>query len=230
MSPRTYIETFDSGPGGWVGRKRALYIENGAAVTRSPWWNDATHAPPGAGYLSILSCLFTRVGPHIPDSYLKPGGENRFANGDFPTDFTNARITVRMKGELKNARGAQVVLDIQSIFGKRADNYVLTSQPLNVTPDWSDQTLTLTPDPSQWTCLGARHDLQNDYGCGDLAKTLSDVNLDIIFILFPLDIFPAGPLTGDPHRLWAGKDYAIDPTRLPEGYIAMDEVRIEFAR
>ncbi|MBM3932924.1 MAG: hypothetical protein FJ319_01255 [SAR202 cluster bacterium] len=224
-----YRESFDSGPGGWVGRKRALYIEDGAAVTRSPWHIDATHAPPGAGYLSILYCLFTRVNHRIPEAYLKPGGRKRFAEEHYPTDFTNARIKVRLRGELRNAHGAQMVLDIQAVSGGRADNYALTGQPLRITPEWSEQTLTLAPDPSQWTCLGARHDMRDQYGCGNLEGALGDVNLDIIFILFPLDVRPAEPLHGDPHRLWAGREYPIDPARIPEGWIAMDEIEIEFA-
>jgi len=57
---------------------------------------------------------------------------------------------------------------------------------------------------------------------------LRDVNCNIILILFPLDIVPAQPIDADPHFLRAGKDYPVDRSRLPEGYVMLDEVRIEF--
>ena len=57
MTPRTYVTTFDDGPGGWVGRKVALEVADGIAISRSPWWVDANHAPPGGGYLHLLYIL-----------------------------------------------------------------------------------------------------------------------------------------------------------------------------
>ena len=36
-------------------------------------------------------------------------GENRFVRGGYPTNFTNAQISVRLKGELE-AKGAQLLL------------------------------------------------------------------------------------------------------------------------
>ena len=57
---RTYRETFDDGPGGWFGfinnaqGPKPLEIRESCAVTRSPWWIDYNHAPPGAGYLHLL--------------------------------------------------------------------------------------------------------------------------------------------------------------------------------
>ena len=57
MAGRTYVETFDDGPGGWVGWSHGLTsLETGPSlvVSRSPWWIDANHAPPGGGYLHLL--------------------------------------------------------------------------------------------------------------------------------------------------------------------------------
>ena len=57
---------------------------------------------------------------------------------------------------------------------------------------------------------------------------LGDVNADILLVLFPLDVAPMGPLNGDPHLLRPEKDYPVWRSRLPEGYVMLDEVRIEF--
>jgi hypothetical protein len=38
-----------------------------------------------------------------------------------------------------------------------------------------------------------------------------------------------GPLDSDPHRLRPERDYPVWRSRLPEGYVYLDEVRIEFA-
>ena len=39
---------------------------------------------------------------------------------------------------------------------------------------------------------------------------------------------PAEPVDGNPHLLKAGEDYKADLSRLPEGTVMLDEVRIEF--
>ena len=55
------------------------------------------------------------------------------------------------------------------------------------------------------------------------------MNTDILLVLHPLDVAPMGPLDGDPHRLRPEKDYPVWRSRLPEGYVWLDEVQIEFA-
>src|SRR6266487_3006039 len=117
MPTKSYRETFDDGPGGWLGwdgsGAQRLEIQDGAAVSRSPWWIDTNHAPPGAGYLHLLYCLHTSNASGYPQRFVEIAGRNRFADGGFPTDFTNARLTARLKGEL-NARGAELVLLAQA--------------------------------------------------------------------------------------------------------------------
>ena len=105
---------------------------------------------------------------------------------------------------------------------------MLIGRPLNATPDWSEQTIIADPDPQLWQCLGARHDRTRTYGQLELATVLRDVNANIVLILFPLNVTPMGPLEGNPHRLRAGKDYPVWQSRLPEGYVMLDEIRIEF--
>ena len=63
---RTYVETFDDGPGGWYGgRKFALPVWDGVAYCYSPWWVDANHAPPGAGWRRLASRYGKKI-VHVP--------------------------------------------------------------------------------------------------------------------------------------------------------------------
>lgn len=235
MPGKTYIETFDDGPGGWLAwaghakQNKPLEIEDGVAVSRSPWDVDSNHAPPGAGYLHLLYIL------HTTERYWsklsaedRQSGPNRFVAGGFPINFTDARVTVRLKGQVED-RGAKLVLLTQAKVGERTINYILTGQPLQITPDWSEQTLILTPDLRQWTCLGSRHDRLDFYGWGDIADVLRHLDVDIIFVFFMPDVVPLPPMAGDHHRLRPQIDYPIEPSRLPQGIVMLDEVRIEFA-
>lgn len=227
-----YRETFDDGPGGWygwisnAGGPDRLEVRDGYALSRSPWWIDYNHAPPGAGYMHLLYMLNTRgtAGEHQREV----AGENRFIAGGHSTNFTNARMTLRLKGELET-RGAQLVLLCQAVRDGICSGWLLTGQPFEVTTDWTEQTVTAVPDAAQWTNLGSRHDRTNYYGRIDLSTVLSDVNTDILLVLFPLDIAPMGPIDGDMHHLRPERDYPVWRSRLPEGYVMLDEVRIDFA-
>ena len=230
---RTYIETFADGPGGWWGwisnaaGPRPLEHQPGIVTSRSPWWIDYNHAPPGAGYLHMLFCTYTR-GP-IAEHYAEVGGRNRLVEEGFPTSYTDARITLRLKGELEK-RNAELVLLVQATVGSMTSAWVLTGQPLEVTPEWSEQTITAAADPQQWTCMGGRHGRTDYYGHVDLTTVLDDVNVDIMFILFPLTVKPMGPLEGNPDILRPEKDYPVWRHPLPEGYVMLDTVRIDFAK
>jgi hypothetical protein len=233
MGGRTYIETFDDGSGGWIAwlgqhRPAPAEIVDGAFISRSPWGIDSNHAEPGGGYLNLLFILFTAPQPNPGPLYGPLMVNNRFIEGGFPTDFRNAKITARLKGEV-NLKGAQLRLHCQSTIGTKALNYVLVGQPFIVTPEWTEQTITMTTDPSQWLCLGARHDMHDVYGCGDIEEVLRDINLDIILLLHPINVVPATPEPHGPHYRRPELDYAVDTSYLPEGYIMMDEIRIEFA-
>lgn len=235
MAGNTYTENFDDGPGGWLAwaghtkQNPRLEIEDGVAISRSPWDVDSNHAPPGAGYLHLLYIL------HTTDEYwsklspeVKVNGPNRFVTGEFPTNFIDAKVTVRLKGQVED-NGAKLVLLAQAEVGDRTINYVLTGQPLEVTPEWAEQTLTLTPDLRDWTCLGSRDDRIGFYGWGDIADVLRNLDVDIIFVFFMPDVIPLPPMDGDHHRLRPQIDYPIDESKLPQGVVMLDEVRIEFA-
>ena len=229
----TYIETFDEGPSGWYGfidnfqQEKALQVTNGIALSHSPWWIDYNHAPPsGTGYLHLVMGLYTR-GP-FSERLSELTGVNRFVQLGCSTNFTNARLTVRMKGELE-LRGAQLVLLVQSTIDRLCSGWMLTGQPLEVTRDWSEQTITCVPDERQWKCLGTRESRADRYGTLPLDRVLSDVNTNIFLVLFPLNVASMGPVLGNPHELRAGRDYPVWQSRLPEGYVMIDSIRIDFS-
>lgn len=232
MNATTYRETFEDGPGGWIawlgpGRPAPAVIEDGALVSRSPWGIDANHASPGGGYLHLLFILHTAHQANPGPSYGPLLHENRFIDGGYPRDFRGARLTLRLKGSV-DLQGAELRLHCQSRVGAKAINFVLTTQPFTVTPHWSEQTITLDPDPAQWLCLGARHDLNDVYGWGDIDSVLRDINIDIILLLHPLKIVPLTPQSQGPHFRRPEIDYPVDRSRLPSGEIRVDEVRIDF--
>ncbi len=228
---RVYRETFDDGPGGWFGYvnnsggPKPLELCDSCVISRSPWWIDYNHAPPGVGYLHLLFLLLTRGAPG--EHQREVSGKNRYIAGGFGTDFTNARMTLKLRGELLT-RGTNLHLLVQGVHDGICTGWLLTRQPIAVTEDWSEQTITCVPDESQWRCLGSRHDRVDYYGRTPMKTVLADANADILFVLFPLDVAPMGPLDGDPHFLRPEKDYPIWRSRLPEGYVQLDEVRIEF--
>jgi hypothetical protein len=232
----TYFENFDSGPGGWMGWKsnaagpQKLAIEEGVVVCQSPWWVDYNHAPPGAGYLQILMGLPTHDTSNDPfsEGIQKVSGSNRFVEEDRVTDLRGATVTLRLRGQI-DLQGAELLFHVQSHVNGRWVNYILTGQPFEVSSEWTEQSIRLDPDPSQWTCLGSRHDRQGFYGEGPLEQVLAEPNGSVILVLFPLDIVPATEISGNPHLLRAGEDYALDHSRLPQGHISFDWVRIEMA-
>lgn len=227
-----YRETFDDGPGGWVrvtgnvDPPAALPVRAGAIESWGPWWVDYNHAPPGAGYLQLLFCLNTKgpFGEHLKEI----GGRNRFVEGKFPLDFTNARVTARLRGELE-AAGTEVRVLIQGSHQGLVSGWVLDAQPMKVEKEYAEQTVTLVPDEKQWVCLGARHGREDMYGRVPLATILGNVNVNLYLLLFPVQPRPMGPLAGDPHRLRAGKDYPIWPSSIAQGYVFLDTIEIEFA-
>lgn len=230
MKNSVYIETFDNGPGGWLGwdknGAKALEIRKSCAISRSPWWIDCNHCYPGAGFLHILFALHTSHKHINPEPLLMVAGRNKFVDGEFPTDFTNAKMTVKIKGALE-LKGSNLFLLVQGKMKNIWVNQIFTGYPIKVTNEWSQQSFTLIPDQKLWTQLGSRYDRKNFYGEGPIEQLLTDVNGDIIFVLFPLDVVPLDKNV-DPYKGWAERDYPVDRTKLPIGYVMIDEVKIEF--
>jgi hypothetical protein len=232
MSTAVYEERFDDGPGGWVrvqGNAQpmsALPVGDGAVWSWGPWWIDYNHAPPGAGYLQLLMCLHTKgpFGEHLTEI----GGVNRFVAGGFPLDLRNATLTARLRGELELA-GAKACVLVQGMYQGKCCGAVLTGRPIEIRPDYSEQSVVLTPSAELWTPLGARVGREDMYGIAPIATLLERVDVNLYLVLFGFQPRPMGPLDGDPHRLRAGRDYPVWPASIPQGYVAVDTVRIAFA-
>ena len=76
--------------------------------------------------------------------------------------------------------------------------------------------------------MGSRHDRTDSYGQTPLLTVLGDTSTDILLVLFPLEIVPMGPDAVDHHTLRPEQDYPVWRSHLPEGYVQLDEVCIEF--
>jgi len=230
-NPLSYVEDFDHGPGGWVrvvdnfAPPAALPIKDGVVRCQGPWWVDYNHAPPGGGYLQLLMCLVT-CGAST-EAVREVAGLNRFTSGKYSTDFTQAKITLRVRGELETA-GTKLSLLIQGSQGGLCSGWVLTGQTFPVESRWTETTVTAVPDPEQWTSLGSRHDRTGTYGERPLLDILAQVDVNIHIVMFPVKPRPMGPLSGDPHHLRAGRDYPLWPSSIAQGYVEIDRVQIDF--
>ena len=229
MDRTPYIETFDNGPGGWCAWGTGSHLpelNNGAFISRSPWRVDPNHCAPGAGYLHLLAYLHTHA-DYYSDEIAAEVGVNYFLAEGKDRNLTNARMTVRLRGNV-DLKGANLTLWVQADVGDTRPNFALTGQSLTVTPDWSEQTLLLSDDPAQWTCVGGRHDKQELYGYGDIRDALLDVNCDLILVMFPLTVVPIGIPVEMKDRLRTHRDYEPDYTHLPEGVVEFDTIQIEY--
>ena len=136
-----------------------------------------------------------------------------------------------MFNRLLEQKGSQLVLLVQSDITEPVQtrvNSVLLSQPIEVSEDWSEQTITCVPDDGRWTCLGSRHSRMEFYGWGPIAPVLKDVTCDIILVLFPLTVESMEEMGADKHRLRPGRDYPYRQSSLPEGCVMLDTIKIEF--
>ena len=239
----TFVETFASDPAGmygWRGNQegpKALeYLpdeDGGACLSRSPWWIDYNHAPnelgKGAGYLHMVF-TYTTKGP-VSELYAEVGGgrgggehTNAFVAGGWPTDFTNASITLRLRGEVTNLHGASLVLLVQGMVDGICSGYLLTGQPIPITPDYQEATIVCSDDPAQWTPLGSRHDRTETYGVKPFERLLSSVDTNFLFVLFPLDVRPVPGLYPPPLGLELPQGarepaagYSDEEASLPDG-------------
>ena len=134
-----YHETFEDGSGGWYGyedclgqRKRSLDWQRDRLTSRSPWWIDYNHAPPGAGYFHMLFCMNTS-GPQS-EEIKDLGVANRFIAQELPLDFTGAHITIRPRGELR-AQGAKLSVLLQGVVDGICSGWVQTRKTFEVRTD-----------------------------------------------------------------------------------------------
>ncbi|MBI4623201.1 MAG: hypothetical protein HY736_08285 [Verrucomicrobia bacterium] len=228
-----YVHKFADGHGGWFSdRQHALRIWDGIAHCYSPWFLDANHAPPGAGYLHLILWIYTDKRWYQPDgpaAACLPYLASSFVEQGKSRDLRNARLTVRLRGEA-DLKGAKLVLLAQSRTAKKPPyrNMVLTGQPIRITEDWSEQTIVLVNDPREWTPIGSRKSLAHVYGNDDVGGLLADVSYNLILCLFPIKVVPASKGVTDPHGLVAGVDYPVDVKSLPKGLIQFESIRIDY--
>ena len=229
MDRTPYIETFDNDSGGWCAWGTGSHLpelKEGAFITRSPWRVDPNHCAPGAGYLHLLAYLCTHP-TYYTDEMAAEVGVNRFLTENKDRNLTNARMTVRLRGDV-DLKGAMLTLWVQADVGNTRPNFALTGQSLAITRDWSEQTLLLSADPAQWTCVGGRHDLTDLYGYGDIRDALQDVNCDLILVLFPLNVVPIGIPYEEKDHLRTHRDYEPDYAFLPSGVLEFDTIQIKY--
>jgi hypothetical protein len=174
----------------------------------------------------MLYCLNTS-GPQ-GEAVKDAGGSNRFIAGTFPIDFTGARVTTRSRGELR-AQGAKVSVLLQGVVDGICSGWVQTADTFPVAEEWAEQTVTLDPNPAGWTALGSRHNRTDMYGVKPLEKVLGGATVNIMLHLFPIEVVPMGPIDEDMHILRPKREYPVWRHKLPEGYVTLDEVRIEFS-
>ena len=74
--------------------------------------------------------------------------------------------------------------------------------------------------------MGGRYDRADRYAHVDLEKVLRDP-YNIILALMPINVVPMGPLDGDMHKLRPEYDYPVWRSKLPDGHVMIDEVRME---
>jgi len=155
---KIYRETFEQGPGGWYGwdsnfaGDKPLELDEGCVISRSPWWIDYNHAPPGAGYMHLLFMLDTQRAPS--ERHMAIAGDNHFVEHGFGTNFVDAELTLRLKGELIS-HDTELLLLCQGVHDDLCSGWLLTGQPFTVTDDWSESTVHARLDSDQWTCLAA---------------------------------------------------------------------------
>jgi hypothetical protein len=170
---------------------------------------------------------------HTTHESLPFGLPNRFIDAKKSTNLTNATLSVRVRGDV-DLQGSQLLLLAQGKTARTTANFVLSGQPIAVSHEWSVRKIKLAPDARQWTCLGARESMQKVYGCDDITTVLKDVNVDLIFVLFPVKVVPVGEVR-EPHKLRAGQDYPDEPSYqvwqkyLPRGIVMFDWVKLEYA-
>ena len=62
-----------------------------------------------------------------------------------------------------------------------------------------------------------------------ISATDTNGNVNIMLVLWGVNVAPMGPIDGDMHVLRPERDYPVWRSELPEGYITLHEVKIDFA-
>ena len=117
---------------------------------------------------------------------------------------------------------------LQGMVDGICSGWVHTCAVFKVGADRAEQTVALDPDPAGWKALGSRHDRTDMYGVKPLERVLSKADANIMFLLYPINVVPMGPIDVDMHKLRPNREYPVWRHELPEGYVTLDSVQIEF--
>jgi hypothetical protein len=202
-----YRHDFSNGPGGWhtvmldvdparpPANALACFSEeiktncyvpvntvDGHMLLESPWFHDPNHAPPGAGYLSLLTFVYLRGFGGADTAHLPE------------LDLRNLLLRVSMKSEHLDVKEGSLYFWFQMLAPDgRWVNYAYTARPINVAlrdEQFVEIRLRLSSDPASWTCLGASAVRADFYGCIPLVEAISHVNADFGFVILPVNEIP----------------------------------------
>jgi hypothetical protein len=199
-----YRHDFSGGSGGWLtvaldvapdqlpegalscwneGLRKNCYVpvgtSNGQMMLKSPWYLDPNHAPPGAGYLALLTWVYLRGYAGADTEHLTE------------IDLRDLTLRASMKSEGLDVKAGALYFWFQMLGPDgRYVNYAYTARSVNALlreDRFTELRLRLRPDPASWTCLGASQARAEYYGCLPLDQAMSHVNADFGFIILPVD-------------------------------------------
>jgi len=159
-------------------------VANDRMVLESPWWLDPNHAPPGAGYLGLVTWTYV-------------DGEPDEATYGVPTvDLRGVTLRVALRAENLDLKGSHLNFWFQTTMPDgRFANFVYRRAPIEkrLPSNGSDLELveiTLSGEPEAWTCLSSAADRSDFYGCMDVQDAMREVDQDFGLILFPVSGSP----------------------------------------
>lgn len=168
--------------GEWCCTSPVLLIEESMRL-QSPWLHDANHAYPGAGNLALLGWVY------LNGRYGAP------THGIADIDLRNAILRAEMRQGALDVKEGHLYLWVQSEMSDGMFvNLAYTAQPIDTLlaadGSWSSVELSLSADPSAWTCLGSSAARADTYRCDEVEKVISKVNFDLGFIILPVNDVP----------------------------------------
>lgn len=193
--------------------------ENGNTFLASigPWWIDPNHAPPGAGYLSLIAFAhhgswgyyFSPDGSYRVDRHSggpplnKKTALGQFAypapiGGTSPLDLRDGRLSFKIRSHANLPDGVALHLWVQTVDASTGKfvNYLL-KQSIQTNGVWQHHTLVLSSNDDDWICLSSNANRTASYGCSaTIAEALRHFDVDLGFVLF-LGKNKPEPLTGE---------------------------------
>jgi hypothetical protein len=205
-------------------------VQSAGAAGGSFWW-DGNHIAPGRGWLHLLMVMWAEG---QTDGLNRPGV---IPKGDLRGGKVTMRLrTHNVNGNpgFYLAKKTRLAFWMQSFVRTAADgegrfvNLVQvrdliceqmgTQRPMTrggndtwiVSPEWTDVTIPLDPNPDAWICLGARPDKAVSYACAPVGQVLSDFNHNMGVIAFIGEPHLTTPPAWTYQNGWGGSELWID--------------------